>query len=373
LDDSDDETLDLVDIEISNYRKLGFIIHPIRRANRIGFKAGSLQNAIAHSNGEFIVIFDADCTPSEDFLETTIPLFESNTELGFIQTCLVYHNRSFNELTEAFALALDFHYHLELPGRQNLSLISTFNGSAGVIRKEALLDIGGWRWYSMTEDADLSARMATNGWKSRYISEVVVGSDVPYTLDDFINQQSRWAMGGIQAAPKLIKQIWKSKYHKIPQKFEATLHLTYYLIFPVMTISSILLVSLIFFGLDPTPIYYSLLGLLSLLGSLGVFLSYTSSLKYAGQNIINKTPYLLLLGVIGIGVAPRLSVMLVRSLLSKKREFVVTPTYNLDFKLNPTNIVFKKYTKSGYIEMIFIIITIIGIIYSFINRTYIVI
>jgi cellulose synthase/poly-beta-1,6-N-acetylglucosamine synthase-like glycosyltransferase len=373
LDDSDDGTSDLADIEISHYSNLGFNIKPIRRADRIGFKAGALQNAIEHSNGEYIVIFDADCTPSEDFLETTIPLLESNSELGFIQTCLGYHNRSFNELTEAFALALDFHYHLELPGRQNLSLISTFNGSAGVIRKEALIDIGGWRWYTLTEDADLSARMAINGWKSRYLSEVVVGSDVPYSLGDFISQQSRWGMGGIQAAPKLLKPIWLSKYHNVPQKFEATIHLTYYLIFPVMAISSILLVFLTFFGFDPTPIYYSFFGLVSLIGSLGVSLAYTSSLRFAGQRINNKFPYVFLLGAIGIGVAPRLSVMLVRRLLSDKREFFVTPKYNLDPILNPTSVVFKKNTKSGYIEVVFIIMTLLGILYSFTNRIYIVI
>jgi cellulose synthase/poly-beta-1,6-N-acetylglucosamine synthase-like glycosyltransferase len=168
---------------------------------------------VEHSQGEYIAIFDADSTPQEDFLEATVPLLESDSELGFIQTRLGYNNRSFNELTEAFAIALDNHYQLELPGRQNLSLISTFNGSAGVIRKEALIDIGGWRWYTFTEDADLSARMAINGWKSRYLNEVVVGSEVPYTLDDFIKQQSRWAMGGIQAAPKLLKPIWLSRRH----------------------------------------------------------------------------------------------------------------------------------------------------------------
>ncbi len=374
LDDSKDETSILVENEINSYRSLGFDIKAIRRADRTGFKAGALQNAVKHSHGDYIGIFDADSTPQEDFLEATIPLLESNSELGFIQTRLGYHNRSFNEITEAFAIALDNHYQLELPGRQNLSLISTFNGSAGVIRREALIDIGGWRGYTLTEDADLSARMAINGWKSRYLNEVVVGSEVPYTLDDFIKQQSRWAMGGIQAAPRLLKPIWLSKHHSLPQKLEATIHLTNYLVFPVMVISSALLVSLIVLGFDPKPIFYSSIGLVSLIGSLGVSLMYASSLRFAGQRILGKIPYLLLLGAIGVGMSPRLSVMMVGNVLSKKREFAVTPKYNMEGNSNPTDVVFNKNSKSGfYIEVVFIVITLVGISYALINNTYIVI
>jgi cellulose synthase/poly-beta-1,6-N-acetylglucosamine synthase-like glycosyltransferase len=374
LDDSKDETSILVENEITSYRSLGFNIKAIRRADRTGFKAGALQNALKHSHGDYIGIFDADSIPREDFLEATIPLFESDSEIGFIQTRLGYNNRSYNEITEAFAIALDNHYQLELPGRQNLSLISTFNGSAGIIRREALIDVGGWRWYTLTEDADLSARMAINGWKSRYLNEVVVGSEVPYTLHDFIKQQSRWAMGGIQAAPKLLKPIWLSKHHDFFQKLEATIHLTNYLAFPVMVISSILLVALIVLGFDPTPIFYSSIGLVSLIGSLGVSLMYASSLRFSGQRILGKIPYLSLLGAIGVGMSPRLSVMMVGNVLSKKSEFFVTPKYNVDGNSNPTDVVFNKNSKSGgYIEMVFIVITLVGISYAFINNAYIVI
>ena len=121
LDDSNDETSILVENEINSYRSLGFDIRAIRRADRTGYKAGALQNALEHSHGDFIGVFDADSAPREDFLEATIPLLESYPELGFVQTRLGYDNRSFNELTEAFAIALDNHYQLELPGRQNLS------------------------------------------------------------------------------------------------------------------------------------------------------------------------------------------------------------------------------------------------------------
>ncbi len=374
LDDSDDETSTLVENEVESYRSLGFNIRAIRRADRAGYKAGALQNALKHSHGDYIGIFDADSTPQEDFLEATIPFLESDSGLGFVQTRLGYNNRGFNEMTKAFAIALDNHYQLELPGRQNLSLISTFNGSAGVIRREALIDVGGWRGYTLTEDADLSARMALNGWRSRYLNEVVVGSEVPYTLDDFIKQQGRWAMGGIQAALELLKPIWLSKRHGLPQKLEGTIHLTNYLAFPVMVLQSMLLVALIVLGFDPSPIFYSWIGLVSLIGSLGVSWMFASSLRLAGQRILGKIPNLLLLGAIGVGMSPRLSVMMVRSLFSKKNEFVVTPKYNMDSDSDPTDVVFNKHSKPGvYIEIVFIIITLVGISYAFMNNTYIVI
>ena len=117
LDDSDDGTSILVENEVDSYRSLGFDISVIRRAGRMGYKAGALQNALKHSRGDYIGVFDPDITPQEDFLEATIPVLESDSELGFVQTRLGFNNRGFNELTEAFAIALDNHYQLELPGR----------------------------------------------------------------------------------------------------------------------------------------------------------------------------------------------------------------------------------------------------------------
>jgi hypothetical protein len=179
-------------------------------------------------------------------------------------------------------------------------------------------------------------------------------------------------MGGVQAASKLLKPIWLSRRHSFFQKLEGTIHLTNYLAFPVMVISSTLLVALIVLGFDPKPIFYSSIGLASLIGSLGVSLMYASSLRFAGQRILGKIPYLLLLGAIGVGMSPRLSVMMVGNVLSKKREFVVTPKYNMDSNSNPTDVVLNKKSKSGfYIEMVFIVITLVGISYAFINNAYI--
>jgi cellulose synthase/poly-beta-1,6-N-acetylglucosamine synthase-like glycosyltransferase len=354
--------------EITKYYSLGFKINQIKRANRAGFKAGALQNALTYTNGKYIAIFDADNIPPQNFLKRTVPILESNPKLGFIQTCLEYNNRNISPLTKAFALALDNHYKLEQPARQNLSLISTFNGSAGIIRKTALFEIGGWRSYTLTEDVDLSARMAIYGWNYRYLDNVIVGSDVPYTLIDFINQQTRWATGGIQATRRLIKPIWLSRSLTLFQKIEASVHLTNYLIFPVMVVSYLLSIALVVLGFDFKPFFYSIFGFIPILGSIGVLLMYLSSIILTG-GVIGKIPYFILLMMVGIGISPRLLLKVLKNIIFNKNEFVTTPKYDSTSTFNHNDEkICKNYTNYLNIEIIFIFITIVGIVYSFINK-----
>jgi len=76
---------------------------------------------------------------------------------------------------------------------------------------------------------------------------------------------------------------------------------------------------------------------------------------------------------IGVGLSPRLCISVFKGLFSKKFDFVTTPKYNIGNNSNPTHILLKKYSKSEiYIEVVFIVIASIGIIYSIINKTYIV-
>jgi hypothetical protein len=141
-----------------------------------------------------------------------------------------------------------------------------------------------------------------------------------------------------------------------------------------MVLSFTLLVMLTVLGFNPKPIFYSLTGLASIIGSWGVSMMYVSSMRFAGQRIIKKIPYLGLFGAIGVGLSPRLSISVVRSLFSKKYDFVTTPKYNIDSSSNPKHVVFKKHSKYGaYIEIVFIVITLMGIICSIINKLYIVI
>ena len=93
LDDSTDSTACLIDEIACKMSDQGFDIQVIRRPNRLGFKAGALQNALHNATGRYVVVFDADFIPSPDFLCRTIPILEEDSALGLIQTRWGHENR----------------------------------------------------------------------------------------------------------------------------------------------------------------------------------------------------------------------------------------------------------------------------------------
>jgi len=372
LDDSSDDTSELIDSEIKEYRSRGFKIEVVRRKERTGFKAGAMQNALGHSHGECIAIFDADCIPQPDFLLKTIPYLEENPRLGFVQARLGHVNRNFNKISETVAIALDCHYLVEKTGRYSISLATNFDGSAGVIRKRAIYDLGGWNHETLTEDMDLSYKMRINGWESLYLRDVVVESEVPITLSDFKSQQARWASGCVQTARELLRRIWLSKNFSFLQKIESTIHLTNFFVFPAILLSFVSLVVIVVMGYDPQRIFYSVLGVTSSVGSLGVSIMYFSSVKFQKIRLRDKIPYLGLLGAIGVGLSAHYTISIFKSLLNKKNKFVPTPKYNLNNNDRPSTLKVRNSKRSWpYIEFALVIISIIGILSAVINYNYV--
>ena len=86
LDDSTDETVDIVAALVRDYQLLGFDIKHIRRPNRSGYKAGARKAGLETARGEFIAIFDADFVPNKDFLQQTLPHFFLDPKIGLVQT-----------------------------------------------------------------------------------------------------------------------------------------------------------------------------------------------------------------------------------------------------------------------------------------------
>lgn len=372
LDDSSDDTSELIDSEINAYCSRGFNIKVVRRKERMGFKAGAMQNALGYSHGEYIAIFDADCVPPPDFLIRTIPYLEENPRLGFVQARLGHVNRNFNKISETIAIALDCHYFVEKTGRYSISLATNFDGSAGVIRKRAIYDLGGWNHETLTEDMDLSYKMRINGWESLYLRDVVVESEVPITLSDFKSQQARWASGCVQTARGLLRRIWLSKNFSFLQKIESTLHLTNFFVFPAILLSFVSLVVIVFMGYDPQRIFYSVLGLTSSVGALGVSIMYFSTVKFQKIRLRDKIPYLGFLGAIGIGLSAHYTISILKSLFMKKNKFVPTPKYNLNNNDRPSALKVRNYKRSWpYVELALVIISIIGMFSAMINHNYI--
>lgn len=239
LDDSTDDTHEYASELVERYREAGYPIEYIHRTNRHGFKAGALQEGMEKATGEFIAIFDADFLPPVDFLQRTIHFF-ADPKVGVVQTRWGYLNRHENVLTEVQAMLLDGHFVLEHNARAGEDLFFNFNGTAGVWRRQAIDDAGGWEHDTLTEDSDLSYRSQLAGWKFVYVPSIECLSELPADTYGFQVQQSRWAKGLTQVAIKLLKRIMTSDI-SWRRKAEAFFHLTPNISYPLMIIMSVLM------------------------------------------------------------------------------------------------------------------------------------
>lgn len=240
LDDSDDDTILEVDKVVEEYQKQHFQIEILRRGNRDGFKAGALQSALDKTKEEFIAIFDADFVPRADFLLRTVPYFAQDECLGIVQSRWTHLNRDYNLLTQAISHAIDVHFLIEQPGRYAAGIFQNFNGSGGVLRKKAIVEAGGWQADTLAEDLDLSYRMQILGYRILYLRDLVCPGEIPPTIPNIKQQQGRWACGALRTARKILPGLLQNRKIGFRQRLQAVIHLTGYMIQPLMVISFVL-------------------------------------------------------------------------------------------------------------------------------------
>jgi cellulose synthase/poly-beta-1,6-N-acetylglucosamine synthase-like glycosyltransferase len=158
LDDSNDETVELVRQKIQKYKDSGYSIEQIKRPERKGFKAGALAYGLSLARGEYIAIFDADFQPKPGFLKEMMPHFAAEN-IGAVQARWGHLNEDASILTRLQTLHLNGHFQVEQHGRYAGDFLLQFNGTAGIWRKNAILDAGNWKADTITEDLDLSIRV----------------------------------------------------------------------------------------------------------------------------------------------------------------------------------------------------------------------
>ena len=246
IDDSTDETNAAIDGAVARYSAEGIRFDVIRRGTRQGFKAGALQAALGTAEEKYIVVLDADFVIPADFLESAVAPLERDSSLGFVQAKWGPLDRNHNVVTESAAIGLDAHFLLEQKGRNGSGYLMNFNGSAGVLRTEAMRAAGGWAPDTLAEDLDLSYRIQLAGYRALFLSDTEVPAELPPTIAGLKRQQGRWARGSIQTAKKLLPKIGVSKRLSFSQKLEASIHLTYYLVHPLMVASFLLAVATAF-------------------------------------------------------------------------------------------------------------------------------
>jgi cellulose synthase/poly-beta-1,6-N-acetylglucosamine synthase-like glycosyltransferase len=239
LDDSSDETRAIAERRVRFHRREGLDVEYRHRAERRGFKAGALAEGLAHATGEFILILDADFIPPPEFLERTLGHF-ADAGVGMVQARWDHVNRGYSLLTEVQAILLDAHFVLEHGGRHRSGRFFNFNGTAGIWRRSAIEDAGGWEGDTLTEDLDLSYRAQLRGWRFVFLPDVTAPAELPVEMNAFKSQQLRWAKGTAQTCLKLLPRILGSA---LPArvKLEAWFHLTAPATYPLMVLLAVLL------------------------------------------------------------------------------------------------------------------------------------
>ena len=360
LDDSSDDTTKELEEASKQYVSQGFRMEVLHREKRIGFKAGALQEALQRTNEEYIAVFDSDFMPGKDFLDETIPHLVSDENLGIVQCRWSYTNREYNFITKAVAIGMSAHFLVEQPGRYASGCLLNFNGSGGVIRSKALRAGGGWQPDTLAEDLDVSYRIQLNGYRIFYSRDHPVLSEITPTITSFKRQQARWACGSLQTAKKILPLLKQSKLD-LKQKVEAFVHLTYYLVHPLLfasfllaVVAGILNINTIGFKVtyDPVsgqsasaaiaqmvqtaismavsqPLLVLAVFMLTVCFA-GVWIVYVVTLRIERSSLIKNLPSLLILGFIGFGISISNTIQSAKALLTTRvGSFERTPKYAL--------------------------------------------
>ncbi|MBI2438665.1 MAG: glycosyltransferase [Lentisphaerae bacterium] len=329
LDDSTDQTREIAEKLIGQFQDRGINIRHLHRANRQGFKAGALKHGLAQAQGEFIAIFDADFLPSRDFLRRMLPYFSADN-IGVVQARWGHLNADYSILTKGQAIGLDAHFVLEHGARNSSGIFINFNGTAGIWRKQAIIQAGNWQDDTLTEDIDLSYRAQLAGWKFVYVNDVVCPAEVPAEVYGLKNQQYRWAKGAIQTARKLLPAIWRNKTIPWLLKFEATIHLTNHLVFPALFFVALLSYPILFIRVQhpQSELFFWVISLFTVNAfSYPLFYIYAQREIYADWKRRVLFMPILMAGAIGLSVINTKAIF--SGLLGRKSAFIRTPKFNL--------------------------------------------
>jgi cellulose synthase/poly-beta-1,6-N-acetylglucosamine synthase-like glycosyltransferase len=328
LDDSTDETTALASRLVKRYRQQGFDIALLHRSHRQGYKAGALKAGLELAKGRFIAIFDADFVPTPDFLQRTLPFFQDPT-IGMVQTRWEHINRDYSLLTRAQSFGINGHFWVEQAARCWSGLFMNFNGSGGIWRRQTIEEAGGWQEDTLTEDLDLSYRAQLQGWRLKFLPQVVCPSEIPVQMSAVKSQQHRWAKGSIQTAKKLIPRILKAKVSTF-KKYQALCHLTNYMVHPLI-VCVVLMSSLPF--MLPIAASLRLPSLLALCFLMATFAPSSMSL-YAHCHVYGNWkrhlwafPFLL---IFGTGIALNNTKAILEALFNVQSEFVRTPKFRIE-------------------------------------------
>jgi cellulose synthase/poly-beta-1,6-N-acetylglucosamine synthase-like glycosyltransferase len=322
LDDSTDDTVDIIAQRVVQYEAQGFTIQHIRRSNRTGFKAGALAHGLTLARGEFVAIFDADFVPLPEFLQKTLPYF-ADPKVGVVQSRWGHLNEDYSLITRMQAFGLDAHFTIEQVGRNRGGHFINFNGTAGIWRIATIQDAGGWSADTLTEDLDLSYRAQQKGWQFVYLEGLVSPAELPVTLPAVKSQQYRWTKGAAECARKNLPQVWSTSHLPLSTKWYASFHLLNSSIFIATLLTALLSVPMLALQLG----WGWLAGFQFSLVIMGVF--YWTAYRQKKRSFLDFLITFPVFLTIMLGLSLHNAVAVIEGYLGHKTPFVRTPKFNI--------------------------------------------
>ena len=333
LDDSTDETVITTKAHVDKLAATGLDIKHITRTNRQGFKAGALKEGLEIAKGEFIAIFDADFLPDHDWLKKTIPYFK-NDKIGVVQTRWAHINRDYSTLTKIQAFALDAHFTLEQVGRNSKGHFINFNGTAGVWRKDCIIDAGNWEGDTLTEDLDLSYRAQLKNWEFKYLEDVETPAELPVVISAARSQQFRWNKGGAENFRKMLWRVLTSKNISAKTKLHGILHLLNSTMFLNVLIVGILSIPMLYIKNEYAhlrPYFYimSFFVMSTIIFFVCYWIMYKRSHGNTFKDFIKYIGMFFTFFSIAMGFSLHNSIAVLEGHIGKRSEFVRTPKFNI--------------------------------------------
>jgi len=326
LDDSTDATSELVKRIAAELNEHGHRIEIIQREDRTGFKAGAMDHALNLNTAAYIAIFDADFVPPKDFLKRTVSTLLKQPELGLVQARWGHLNPDESLLTRAQAMGIDGHFAIEQPARAWNDLFMNFNGTAGLWRRQAIEDAGGWQHDTLTEDMDLSYRSQLAGWPCAFLWDLEAPAELPNDIIAFKSQQFRWAKGSIETAIKLLPRVCKAKDKSLFSKVQSVAHMTHYMIHPFMVWMALLALPVVqFTWLNKFPVEMSTIFCAILIGTIAPTFMYSIAQQHLYPKGWKRIVIIPFLSCIGIGIAISNTRAVFEALIGKKSAFIRTP------------------------------------------------
>lgn len=333
LDDSTDETIVTTKKHIERIKATGLDIKHITRTDRTGFKAGALKEGLKIAKGDFIAIFDADFLPEPNWLKRTVHYFKDE-QIGVVQTRWGHINRNYSILTKIQAFALDAHFTLEQVGRNSKGHFINFNGTAGVWRKDCIIDSGNWEGDTLTEDLDLSYRAQLKNWKFKYLEDVETPAELPVVISAARSQQFRWNKGGAENFRKMLKRVITSKNISAKTKIHGLLHLLNSTMFLNVFIVAVLSIPMLYIKNEYTHLrFYFYFMSFFVMSTIIFFICYWFMYKQIyGSGFKNFFSYIAMFFTffsIAMGFSLHNSIAVIEGHIGKRSDFVRTPKFNI--------------------------------------------